>query len=166
MQQVIASLATNTLCPPGILVRITDAMSHNPNQFDYRDHIDPEYQRWGRTYPRFPGVNECVRLLRSGNTKGAWTDIIIGELATHAGEALPELVAAFRSESNQWIRLMILMAIELARLPAAIPFLVEVEREQNSQFAPYVERGLAAIDTKESRAALWHIKNGSQRSHQ
>jgi hypothetical protein len=122
---------------------------------DYRRHIDPEYRRWGRKYPRFPGVAECVRLLRAGNVRGAWVDIIAHELASHAGDCLPELVAVFRSDESEWVRLMVLMAIAGARLPPAVPFLADVARERHPRFAPYAEQGLSAIGTSEARTALW-----------
>jgi hypothetical protein len=122
---------------------------------DYRRHVDPEYRRWGRKHPRFPGVAECVRLLRSGNVKGAWVDIIHYELTAHAGECLPELIGVFRSDESEWVRLMVLMAIADARLPAAIPFLAEVVRERHALFRPHAERGMSAIGTSEARAALW-----------
>ena len=125
------------------------------NKTDYRRHIDPEYRRWGRTYPRFPGVAECIRLLRSGKVRGAWVDIIAHELAAHASESLPELLAVFQSDEGEWVRQMVLMAIAEARLPQAIPFLADVARERHPRFAPHAIAGLSAIGTSEARAALW-----------
>lgn len=122
---------------------------------DYRDHIDPEYRRWGSKYPRFPGVAECVRLLRSGKLRGAWRDLIFFELVANAPDCLPELIAAFRDDENEWVRLMVLSAITEACLPTAIPFLADVVREQHPQFAPYAEQGLSDIGTREARTALW-----------
>jgi hypothetical protein len=89
---------------------------------DHRGHIDPDYQRWGRKYGRFPGVAECVRLLRSGNMRGSWIDIIIHELAVHADDCLPELIAAFRNDENEYVRLMVLSAITEACLPTRSRF--------------------------------------------
>ena len=124
---------------------------------DYRRHIDPEYRRWSRKYPRFPGVAECVRLLRQNNVRGAWVNIIAHELAVHAGESLPQLVAVFRSDEGEWVRLMVLMSIAEAKLPGAIPFLAEVARERHPRFAPYAHEGLSTIGTSEARAALWRV---------
>jgi hypothetical protein len=124
---------------------------------DYCRHIDPEYRRWGRKYPQFPGVAECVRLLKAGNVRGAWVDIIGHELAAHAADSLPELVAVFRSGESEWVRLQVLMAVAEARLPDAIPFLAEVACERDPRFASYAERGLLAIGTREARAALWEV---------
>jgi hypothetical protein len=122
---------------------------------DYRHHIDPEYRRWGRKYPRFPGVTECIRLLRTRNIRGAWRDIIHGELTSHARECLAELIESFRSEENEWVRLMVLAAVADARVAEAIPFLAAAVREKHPRFGPCAERGLQAIGTAEARAALW-----------
>jgi hypothetical protein len=130
-------------------------------RFNYREHIDPEYQRWGRKYPRFPGVAECVRLIRAGKARGAWADIIAEELADHAPDSFNELVETFRSDPSDSVRLYVMMALEMAALPEAVPFLVEVLREGGAEFAPYAERALRAIDTPESRTALWHATHGS-----
>ena len=122
---------------------------------DYRDHIDPEYRRWGSKYPRFPGVAECVRLLQTRKLRGAWRDIVFFELVANAQDCLPELIAAFRSEDNECVRLMVLSAITEARLAEAIPFLADVVRERHPQFASYAEQGLTEMGTREARTALW-----------
>jgi hypothetical protein len=83
----------------------------------YRDHIDPEYQRWGRRYPRFPGVEECARLIRVGKARGAWADIIAYELAENASHCLPALIDTFRTDSSDAVRLYVMMALEIAKLP-------------------------------------------------
>jgi hypothetical protein len=62
---------------------------------DRRMDFDPNFRRWRRKYPRFPGVAECVRLLSSRNLRGAWVDIIANELTIHAAESLPELRRRF-----------------------------------------------------------------------
>src|SRR5262245_3006726 len=80
----------------------------------YRDHMDPEYQRWGRTYPRFPGVAECARLLRDGKARSAWADIIVYELAENAGACLAELVETFRTDLSVTVRLWMMMALDIA----------------------------------------------------
>jgi hypothetical protein len=130
-------------------------------RFDYREHLDPEYQRWGRKYPRFPGVAECAHLIRAGKARGAWADIIAEELACHAGDCFTELIETFRSDPSDSVRLYVLMALETAALPQAVPFLTEVLRGNDPGFALYAERGLRAINTPESRTALWHATHPS-----
>ncbi len=122
----------------------------------YRDHVDPEYKRWGRRYARFPGVAECVRLIRAGKARGAWADIIASELAEHAATHLAELIETFRIEPRGDVRLYVLMALDSARLPASVPFLAEVMREADPRFVPFAERALRGIDTAEARKALWN----------
>jgi hypothetical protein len=133
----------------------------NRGDIDYREHIDPEYQRWGRIYPSFPGVVECARLIREGKARGAWADIIAAELARHAAFNLSELLDIFRSDSSESVRLFVMMAIEMAHLPETVPFLATVLLEGNPLFAPYAVRGLRALDTLEARTALREIKNSS-----
>lgn len=122
---------------------------------DYRSHIDPEYRRWGRKYPRFPGVAECLRLLKVTNVRGAWRDIIAHELTTHAGECLSELVEVFQASEDEGVRLNILSAIAEARLPDAITFLAVVTKSPQPSLVSLAVRGLKAIGTREARAALW-----------
>jgi hypothetical protein len=121
----------------------------------YRDHVDPEHQRWGRRYRSFPGVAECARLIRSGKARGAWADIIAFELAENAASCLAELIETFRNESGGDVRHYVMMALEIARLPPSVPFLAEVLREADPRFVPYAERALRAINTPEARTALW-----------
>jgi hypothetical protein len=116
---------------------------------------DPEYLRWRRKYPRFPGVDECARLIRAGKASGAWADIIAGELADNAADSLPALIAAFRDDPSGDVRLYVMMALEIARLQESVPFLAEVLRGGNPEFTPYAERTLQRINTREARAVLW-----------
>jgi hypothetical protein len=87
-----------------------------------RDQIDPEYQRWLRKYPRFPGVAECVRLIREGKARGTWADVIAHELADNVAGCLSELIEAYRADSNERVRLYVLMALEIAKPTEAVPF--------------------------------------------
>jgi len=125
----------------------------------YRDHDDPEYRRWGQKYPHFPGVAECVRLIRAGKAKGAWADIIAYELAGHATDCLTELIAAYREATSDDVPLYVMMALDIARPPEAVPFLAEVLREGDLRFTPYAQSALKGIDTRESRTALWNIEH-------
>jgi hypothetical protein len=121
----------------------------------YRDHPDPEYQRWGRTYPRFPGVAECARLIRARKATGAWADIVAFELAENAREHLAELIDAFADPTGN-VAQYVMMALELAALPESVDFLSRVLREGDPRFVPYARRALEAINTRESRTALFN----------
>jgi hypothetical protein len=128
----------------------------------YRDHVDPEYRRWGRTYHSFPGVDECAGLILDRRATGAWADIIAYELAENASEHLNEFINAFRLHESDDVALYVLMALELAALPASVDFLSSVLREGNPTFKPYAQRALRAIDTKESRTALFTAMDAEQ----
>src|SRR5262249_14087950 len=128
----------------------------------WRDHIDPECQRWGQKYPRFPGVAECARLILARKAKGAWVDIIVQELAENAASCLQDLVDAFLNHPGGDVRLYVMIALDIARSPEAVPFLTEVMREGDSILAGYAESALRGIDTSEARKALWQA--GKQKS--
>src|SRR5215470_1393139 len=122
---------------------------------DYRHHSDPVYRSWDRKYPRFPGVDECARLIRAGKARRAWADIIAYELAENANNCLPALIDTFRNDPGDHVRLYMMMALEIAGLPESVPFLAEVLRDDNPQFTPYAERTLRSINTREARTVLW-----------
>ncbi len=126
----------------------------------YHDHIDPEHQRWGRTYPRFPGVAECARLIRDGKARGSLADIIAYELAENASECLADLVETFRTDPNAGVRLNVMMALDIARLPESVAFLAEVLKQGDPLFRPYALRALEGINTRESRTVLWNATQG------
>ena len=122
----------------------------------FRDHVDPEYQRWGRTYRTFPGVDECARLILDRKATGAWADIIAFELAENATENLDDIIDVFHKHTSDDVAVYMLMALETAALPASVDFLSNVLRGGNAKFEPYAKRTLTAIDTKESRTALFN----------
>jgi hypothetical protein len=130
---------------------------HDPSYMGDRlgRHPDPEYLRWRRKYPRFPGVDECARVIRAGDKRGAWAEIIAHELASNAGTCLPALIAAFRNDSSDDVRLYVMMALDIARLEESVPFLAEVLGNGDPRFTPYAERALQGISTREARAVLW-----------
>jgi hypothetical protein len=121
----------------------------------FHDHLDPAYQEWGRKYPRFPGVAECVLLINEHKVRGVVTDIIVFELAEHAGSCLPDLIQAFRDNPSGDVRMFVLMALEIARLPESVEFFGEVLRDGDPRYRPYALRALKDIDTRESRKLLW-----------
>ncbi len=129
----------------------------------YRDHLDPEYRRWGRTYRSFPGVDECARLILDRKATGVWADIVTFELAENASECLSEIIDTFRAHESDDVAIYILMALEMSALPASVDFLSGVLRDGNARFMPYAQRSLKAIDTKESRTALFSAMDAEQK---
>ncbi|MCP4784401.1 MAG: hypothetical protein GY878_12695 [Fuerstiella sp.] len=122
----------------------------------YRDHVDPEYQRWGRTYRTFPGVDECARLILDRKATGAWADIVHFELAENASDHLADMIDAFRNHTSDDVAVYILMALETAALPESVEFLSDVLCSGDARFTSYAKRALTAIDTRESRRALFN----------
>lgn len=122
----------------------------------YSDHIDPEYQRWGRTYRTFPGVEECVRLILDRKAIGAWADIVHFELAENAKEHLTQIIETFHKHTSNDVALYMLNTLETAAFPESAAFLANVLLSGDARFVPYAKRALTAIDTKESRRALFN----------
>jgi HEAT repeat protein len=123
--------------------------------------LDPEAERWRRTYPTFPGVAKCVSLLGSRNVRGAWVDIICHELAQHAAETLDDLVGEFHSRKNDArVRALIMTAIGEAAPPNAVPFLSECLDDPDESVRGAAVYGLKRVGTKEARTALWRASAG------
>lgn len=51
-----------------------------------------------------------------------------------------------------------MMALDIARLPASVPFLAEVLREADPRYVSFAERALRGINTSEARMALWNAE--------
>lgn len=138
------------------LGRYASSTTHMAKRLRYHDHVDPDYQQWGRTYRSFPGVEECVRLILARKTKGSMADIIHHELAENAGEHLAEMIDSFNDHAPGDVALYMMMALETAALPDSVEFLSGVLRGGDKIFATYAKRALVAIDTKESRTVLFN----------
>ena len=108
----------------------------------YRDHIDPEYQHGDDRILAFLGRRKCARLIRMHKARGAWADIIVGELAENAAGSLAELIETFRTDPSDEVRLYVVMALDMARLPETVPFLAEVFRGSDPRLMPMAEQQL------------------------
>jgi hypothetical protein len=53
-----------------------------------------------------------------------------------------------------------MMALDMARLPEAVPFLAQVLRDGDPNLTHYAERALMGINTPEARTVLWEITHG------
>jgi hypothetical protein len=119
------------------------------------EDMDPGYTRWKRKYPKFPGVAECVDLLRRRNVKGGFLEAICGALQENTAAHAHELVVAFRSEADERVRCILLGIIAEARLPEALPALVESLRSPDESLRFWAVTGLRDLNTPETRRALW-----------
>jgi hypothetical protein len=124
---------------------------------------DPEYKRWKRKHPKFPGVATCVELLGRSNVRGSLVDIICGELQSNASTHAAELLAAFRTEHGQRVRHILLGVICEAKLPEALPLFVEFLQSEDEGLRSWSERGLQTLDTPEARKALWDTARSNRR---
>lgn len=122
---------------------------------DSRASSDPVYVRWKQKHPQFPGVSECVRVLRLPGTTGSLVDIVIGELQDNAAQHASELIAAFQTEPNERIRHILMGILAEARLPEALPLLVEHLHSTDEQLQHWAAEGLRLLDTPMARKALW-----------
>lgn len=124
-------------------------------------HPDPEFVRWKRSYPSFPGVAKCVELLRSPNVRGAWVDIICQELTKHASEYPEELVAETQKElqDSSGVGKILLGVLADARLSEAQALFEDLLSSKDATLPKYGLAGLKALDTKESRRIVWEFEN-------
>ncbi len=118
--------------------------------------VDPEQERWLKKYPHFPGVGECVMLLKRPNVSGTWVDIICENLTAHAGENAVELIAALRSEPEKGVKVLLLAALAEAGLPESVSVLAENLASDQERLQHWAEVGLRKVNTKEARTILWH----------
>lgn len=120
--------------------------------------VDPEQERWLKKYPHFPGVGECVMLLKCSNVSGTWVDIICEELTAYAGENAVELIAAVRTEPEEGVKALLLAALAEAGLPEAVPVLAENLTSAQDRLRYWAKLGLKKIGTKEARTLLWEFR--------
>ena len=125
-----------------------------------KDICDPEQERFYKAYPKFPGVETALRLLRTGKAKSTAIDVICMELQDHAAGMADEFIAAFRAESDAWVRLLLLAAMAEAASSTFIPLLTENLNAEQEDLRYWAEFGLVKVDTKESRLALWMARQG------
>jgi hypothetical protein len=118
---------------------------------------DPESSRWKRKHPRFPGVANCVELLRRRNVHGNKVDIICDALRDHAATHTAELITAFRDERDERLKHILLGIICEAKLPDALPVFVDHLQSEDETLRQWSVAGLHALDSPEARKALWQV---------
>ncbi len=121
--------------------------------------IDPEYQRYKRNYPSFPGVQACVDLLHQSNVQGAYLDALVADLEAHAVEHSDELIAAFQTKADMRVQSLLLAALAQARTHDAFRIFVEHLTGPDENLRTWAAYGLYRLDTKEARRALWQAQS-------
>lgn len=130
------------------------------NRNRYLDHDDPQYQRWGRAYRKFSGVAERTRLILNGQATGAWADIVHFDLAENADQYLDEIIVTFNQHLSNDVAVYMVMALETAAIPRSAEFLSDLLRNGDERVEQYARRALIAINTRESRTALFNVGEG------
>ncbi len=118
--------------------------------------IDPEYERWKRKYPKFPGIDKCVELLRSPNVRGAWIDIVCSEIEQYSKKDPSELIEAVNTAENSEVRNILLGILEGIASPEAVSVFAKILSSDKMDEHDYAISGLRRIDTKEARTVLWN----------
>ena len=121
--------------------------------------VDPEYQRYRRTHPKFPGVKACVELLRNRNVQGAYLDGVMGDLQEHASTNVHDLLVAFTAETDGRVRALLLSVIADTASPTAFPTFVEVLFGEDEDLRVWAARGLHILRTPDAKKVLWEARS-------
>lgn len=121
-----------------------------------KKQIDPEYERWEKKYPKFPGVPKCVELLHSSNVKGAWIDIICFELEVFSRNDPTEVIDGIKTSDNQRVSFILLDVLENSAPEEAVPILGEMVKSSDEEDRFHAVNMLKRIGTKEARTILFH----------
>jgi len=109
------------------------------------------HEKRGRTY-HF-SFDEAIRLMRRHDPQ--LQEDGFGMLSAHAHEHVERLMAEFHTETNHGLRCWLLELVGEAKSPQALPLLFEYLHSEDDSLRGWARRGLEALDTKESRRALW-----------
>lgn len=128
--------------------------------------IDPEEQRYKSRYPKFPGVQVTVSLLKSPNVQGGFLDAVCSDLQANASNVLPEIITAFTQEEEQRVQRILIATIAEAAPVEACDFLTGNLESNDESIRYWAARGLEGIGTKDARAALylWQSSTNKERS--
>jgi HEAT repeat protein len=124
-------------------------------------HMDPEYQRYKRNYPHFPGIAACRDMLHRNNIQGAYLDAIIADLEHHVADQYDELIQAIEQEQDARVRRILFAALVHQPSDDAITLCRHFLTGPDEHLRTYAAQGLARLNTKQARQILWQA-----RSHQ
>jgi hypothetical protein len=163
-EMVVHYVRAHQYAPPAAFVEALRA-APVPGTAEYRAAVKPfrdrqirrecpEYWAWKRQHPAFPGVAECVALLRHPKIGVNLAKGLRWELYEHATAHAKELIEAFRSERNAHLRFCLLCVIAEARLPRALAVLSEQLRSPEKLHRHVSINGLRGLGTPRARKAL------------
>jgi len=102
---------------------------------------------------KFPGFDECMRLMRKHDPQ--LKEEGFGYLLPRSHDYVDALIAEFQTESDHGARCWLLELIGEARVTAAFPLLLEYLYSTDESLRSWAIRGLQHLNTKEARSALW-----------
>jgi hypothetical protein len=121
--------------------------------------VDPEYQRYRRACPKFPGVKGCVELLRKRNVQGAYLDGVMGDLPEYATTNVDDLLLAFNAEADGRVRSLLLSVMAETASPPAFPTFVEALFDEDEDLRVWAARGRHLLGTPDARKVLWEARS-------
>jgi hypothetical protein len=166
-EMILHYVTSHTYYPPEEFCRAV-LQSPLPGTGEYREKtkrfrdrrirsVAPSYYRWKKAHPRFPGVRECLRIDALAKTRRAFDaglqEGMEWELYENAATNVDDVLAAFRDETDRHGHVLMSVMAD-AKLVEALPIFIEYLRSSDELLTYEAERGVRAIDNRESRAAL------------
>lgn len=103
---------------------------------------------------RFPGFEKCLAMMKKHSPQEQEEGF--NSLEPHAGEAVSELIAAFRTETDHGLRCWLIELVGAARSPKAFDFLAEQLASDEEAFRDWAIRGLRSLNSNDARRTLWN----------
>lgn len=118
---------------------------------------DPEWARYQRKYPRFPGVEHCVKLLGGTRLRGTGIEFIMLQLEDHSSEHVTELISAIHTTEDDRVRALLVSALSKgdASGPEVLTLFEHMLWSDYSCTWSYATHGLRRLNTKDARRVLW-----------
>ena len=109
---------------------------------------------------RFPGFEGCMKLMRKHDAQ--LQEEGFHALLPYARKYIDELIDEFHKERDQGLRYWLLELLGEAKSPKVLPVFEECLQGDDESFWWAAVRGLQALNTKESRKALYEAKSYSK----
>jgi len=120
-----------------------------------QDHVDPVARQWYQRFSKQPSIEDCLTVLRQGNLQGGLSDWIGWELTDHAKDSPCEVIDAVGKCEEDYSRICLLMAIEIAVIPEALSLFAEILHSEIEPERECAIRGLQALNSKAARTVLF-----------
>ena len=121
--------------------------------------IDPEWERYAKKYPSFPGVQKCVELLGSSFLRGTRVDFVVNMMENHAHDHVDELIDAYWAQSDERLRAIIANVISNEPIENTEDFFWNVLNSQHKESWWSAFYGLKQLNSKNARTYLWQARS-------